>query len=473
MKPTTPTKLSTLKDLKTPKGSFFLGNLKDFKKKNKHRILEQWANELGDLYTIKLGPIKALVSADTIVNTTILKQRPDQFRRLSKIDEVFKEMGFHTVFNAEGDDWKKQRKPVAEALNVRKVKGYYPIVHDKTEKLLTKINSYASTKDSVEILKDFIAYTIDVTTEVAFGYKLNTIHNKQDSFQNHLELIFPMINERITAPFPSWRYFPSKKDKQLKESLKAIEKVVGKFIEEAKDRLLKSPDLKEAPTNFLEALLIESEKEHSIFDQKTLYGNVIAMLLAGEDTTSNSMAWTLYYLAQHPEIVYKIREEAHKEYTGNVADDYEIINKLKYTNAAIQEAMRLKPTTPILFFQSNDDIIVNNLQIPKNTSIILVNSHAQRNSDYFSNPLSFEPGRWIKSECPFHQNHAPKAVKVFGGGARLCPGMHLSMVEMTTAISSICKNFDFKLSVSPNEVHENFAFTVFPENLKMEFNSII
>ncbi|WP_299157706.1 cytochrome P450 [uncultured Tenacibaculum sp.] len=460
--------VKTLSDLNTPKGSFLLGNLKDFKKKNKHRILEQWAKEHGEFFTIKLGPLKALISANLEFNNTVLKQRPDKFRRLSKINEVFIEMGFHTVFNAEGAHWKKQRKPVAEALSVKKVKGYYPIIHDKTKQLVSKIETYATKSDTVAIINDFIAFTIDVTTEIAFGYKLNTIHNKEDSFQNHLEHIFPMINERITAPIPMWRIFPSAKDRLLKKSLKAIEVIIYQFINDAKLRLTENPELKETPSNFLEALLVESEKEDTVFDEKTLYGNVIAMLLAGEDTTSNTLAWTLYYLAQHPEIVQKIREEANS-YEGTVPENYDLIVDLKYTNAVIQEAIRLKPTTPMMFFQANEDITTSNLSVPKDTSIILLSSYAAMQDTYFSNAEEFDPNRWIKSECPYHQNHTPKAIKAFGGGSRLCPGMHLSMIEMTTAIASICKQFDINLAVNPEDVEENFAFTVYPENLNVQF----
>lgn len=459
----------TLNDLKTPKGSFFLGNLSDFKKKNKHRILEEWAKEFGTLYTIKLGPLKALVSADTDLNSAILRQRPTKFRRLSKIDEVFVEMGLHTVFNAEGKHWKKQRKPVTEALNVKKVKGYYPIISSKTENLITKIKQYQKADASVEILQDFIAFTIDVTTEIAFGYQLNTLENKEDSFQQHLELIFPKINERITSPFPIWRYFPTKKDKELKKSLKAIEEIVNRFIKDAKIKLEKDDHLRANPSNFLEALLIESEKENSVFDEKTLYGNVIAMLIAGEDTTSNTLAWTLFYLAQHPEIVTKIRSEAKSIYKSEIPKSYDQITDLKYTNAVIQEAIRLKPTTPILFFQANEDVILNNVSIPKNTSIILQNTFATMQEENFSNANDFIPERWLKAECPYIQNHAPKAVKAFGGGPRLCPGMHLSMTEMTAAISSICKQFDLSLATEAKNVCENFAFTVHPENLNIKF----
>lgn len=460
----------TLKDLKTPKGTLLMGNLKSFKETNKHRILENWSEDYGELYTIRLGNVKALVSVDPEFNQTVLIQRPETFRRLSKINEVLVEMGVHSVFNAEGEHWKKQRKTVAEALNVKKVKGFYPVINKKTKLFLKHIEVYAVTNHAIDIIKDFISFTIDVTTEIAFGYELDTLNNQKDSFQDHLELIFPLVNDRITAPLPLWRIFPSKKDKHLKIALKSIESIIQQFIEDAKIRLQNNPSLQETPSNFLEALLVESEKEETVFDDKTLYGNIFAMLLAGEDTTSNTLSWTLYYLAQHPDIIKTIRKEANEVYgTHEVPEDYNQLSKLKYANAAIQEAIRLKPTTPILFFQANETVTIKDLIIPKDTMIILQNSHAQVQEQYFSEPNIYDPNRWIKSECPYHENHTPKVSRAFGGGARLCPGMNLSLTEMTTVISSICKQFDFELAVDKNDVHENFAFTVNPENLKVRF----
>ncbi|WP_298901728.1 cytochrome P450 [uncultured Psychroserpens sp.] len=466
-------KIRTLNDLKTPKGHLLLGNLKAFKKKDKHRKLEDWSKLYGALYTIRLGHIKALVSTDSEFNRTILTQRPEGFRRLSKINEVLLEMGVQSVFNAEGENWKRQRKIVAEALNVKKVKGFYPVINKRATQLINKIETYSDSNDSVDIIDDFISFTIDVTTEIAFGYQLDTVNKKSDSFQEHLELIFPLINERITAPLPLWRWFPNKRDRQLKDSLKSIEVIIQKCIEEAKIKVKNNPVLQEKPSNFLEALLIESSKEETVFDDKTLYGNVFAMLLAGEDTTSNTLSWTLYYLAQYPDIVSKIRTEAIDVYQNNqVPEAFNQLSQLKYTSGAIQEAIRLKPTTPMLFFQANEATIIQDLKVPKDTLIIVQNGFGQIQDEHFSKPELYDPKRWLKNECPVYQNHSPKLVRAFGGGPRLCPGMNLSLAEMTTVISGICKHFDMELAVSKTEVHENFAFTVLPENLKIRFSKV-
>lgn len=463
-------KIIKIKDLKSPKGAFVLGHLPQFNTYNKHQVLERWVEESGDLFKINFVGKEFVVSANPDFNNKMLRMRPDAFKRFSKIDEVLKEMGVDGVFNAEGNIWKRHRKPTAEALNVKNVKAFYPILLEKTKAILKKFENYSQENRVVNVQKEFMAYTIDITTEVAFGYKLDTINNNSNNFQKHLEVIFPMINTRVTAPFPIWRYIKRKKDKVLDNSIKSIEHLIYDVIDKAKIRIEKHPELKDQPSNFLEALLVENKDAN--FSNKEIYGNVFTILLAGEDTTSNSLSWAVFYLAQHPEIVNKVREEGiniYKEATVPVA--YEAIELLSYANAVAQEAMRLKPTTPQLYIEANKDVVIDNVSIPKGTSIILQNKVAQTQEAYFSKPDTFIPERWLANGCPM-QNHSPHVMRAFGGGSRYCPGMHLAKTEMIILISALCKNFDFKLEVKPEEIKEQFEFTMYPENLKVTFKSV-
>ncbi len=461
-----------IKNLPSPKGKFILGHIQEFNVSNKHQILEKWVEECGNLFKINFVGKEFVVSADPEINAEILKLRPVTFRRFSKINEILTEMGVLGVFNAEGDTWSKHRKPISEALNLKKIKGFYPIISKVTEQLLSNWKIHLEEKSNIDVQKELSKYSIDITTAIAFGYELNTLKNESNSFQKHLEHIFPMINERITAPIPLWRIYEQKKDKELKKSIKEIEKVIYKFIKYAKDRIEKNPELKNQPSNFLEALLIEQEHNNKFSDYE-IYGNVFSILLAGEDTTSNSISWAIYYLAQHPEIVKNIRKEAENIYGENeIPYTPKELQKLKYANAVAQETIRLKPVTPNLYFQANEDVEIKGLEIPKNTSIMLQNKVAQTNEDYFTNAKDFMPERWLKDECPFHKKHSPEKIKAFGGGARFCPGMNLAMYEMTIAISSICKNFNFELSVPSKKVKEEFAFTMFPKNLIIKLHEV-
>lgn len=464
--------IKKIKDLPTPKGQFILGHLNQFKADNKHQVLERWVEECGELFKINFAGKEFIVSANHDMNSQILKLRPEKFRRFYKLNEIMEEMGITGVFNVEGDTWKRHRKPSSEALNLRKVNGFYPIIANKTNLLLEKWSKLAAKKQNIDVQHELMKYTVDITTAIAFGYELNTINDESDSLQQHLERIFPMINERITAPLPLWRYYKKNKDKELDASLAALEKIIISFIQKAKDRLTTNPELREKPSNFLEALLVEKEKS-THFSDKEIYGNVFTILLAGEDTTSNSISWAFYYLAQNPEMVKKIREEAIEVYGNNrLPENHQHLNKLKYTNAVIQETLRLKPVTPNLYMQANEELIINNFLIPKDTTIMLQNKVAQTLEEHFYQPDTFLPERWLASnKCPISANHAPEVVKTFGAGARFCPGKNLAMHEMLTAISSLCKEFDFSLAVDKDQVSEKFSFTMYPENLFLKFSS--
>lgn len=276
-----------------------------------------------------------------------------------------------------------------------------------------------------------------------------------------------MINHRIAAPLPIWRFIKFKKDRALDAALVEIKKTIDQFISASKKKLDDQPALRENPTNFLEALLVQQQKEGN-FSDKEVFGNVFTILLAGEDTTSNSISWILFYLAQHPEAIQKVRSEADLLYgEGLMPDSYEQVSALKFTEAVAQEAMRLKPVTPALFLEALEDVVISNLTIKKGTSIMLQNKVAHTAEKNFSEPEKFVPERWI-GKCPFPGVHTPEVIQTFGNGPRFCPGKNLALLEMVMATSMICKNFDFELSVRPEEVEEVFAFTMYPDNLHIK-----
>ena len=458
--------MKTINELPSPKGKLILGHLSDFNRSDKHVVMDNWVKESGNLFQIRLVTKRFIVSADQKLNAQVLKLRPGKFRRFSKISEVLEEMGITGVFNAEGEDWKKQRKITSEALNVKNMPAYFPIVKTVTQRLLNNWLKLSG-EQKVDVQTEMMRLTVDITSTLAFGYPMNTLEKKDEVIQKHLEKIFPMINSRITAPLPVWRWFKSKKDKELDQALEIIFKTIQQFIQEAKDRLQTTPALKEKPANFLEALLVEQEI-HGNFSNKQIIGNVFTMLLAGEDTTSNSISWTLYYLAQHPEMIKKIREEAREVYgNASLPEQHEQLARLKYTEAVVLETMRLKPVTPTLYHEAIEDVEVEGLHIAKGMVLMLQNKVAQTHADNFTDPDSFVPERWLAKAtgCPHSAMHKPEVIQVFGAGPRFCPGKNLAMQEMVCVISMICKNFDFELAVDKKAITEEFAFTMYPKNL--------
>ena len=100
----------TFKGLKGPKGYPVIGSLHMIELGNMHNQLEGWADEFGMVYKLILGPSKLTVITDPNIIQEVLRQRPDKFRRMAKMDGVLSEAGIDGVFNAEGDRWKAHRR---------------------------------------------------------------------------------------------------------------------------------------------------------------------------------------------------------------------------------------------------------------------------------------------------------------------------------------------------------------------------
>ena len=196
----TPTQ--SLSGLPGPKGLPLVGNLLDLDLEQLHRVLSSWCDEFGTLFTFKLGTRPVLAVAEPELIQEILKQRPQRYRRIDTIESVFREIGVHGVFSAEGEDWLRQRRLTACALDTAHLRAFFPVLRTVTERLRRRWERAADSGADVDVQEDLMRYTVDVTTNLAFGYDMNTLEREGDDIQQHLERIFPMLHRRINAPVP-------------------------------------------------------------------------------------------------------------------------------------------------------------------------------------------------------------------------------------------------------------------------------
>lgn len=459
--------LIKMKRLPGPGGIPILGNLLQITPEILHRNIEKWSDQYGSIFKIKLGAVPAIVITGPETIQYVLKNRPEKFRRLDKMDNVIREMGVQGVFNAEGEDWKRQRKLVSQALNISHLITFFPTLVQITEKLLNRWNQLSENIDGIDIKIQLMRYTVDVTSHLAFGYNMNTIEQSNDTIQDHLEVIFPAIYNRVNALVPYWRLLKLPADKRLEKSIQVIYKTMQGIIDCAKEKLSKDPALRKNPTNFLEALVVASDQEDPISNE-LIIGNVLTMMLAGEDTTAHTMTWIFYFMHLYPDVQKKMQEEADMVLgEAPVVNNYQDHMKLTYIEAVVFEAMRLKPVGPVMFFNALEDIVIEEVMVPKDTFIILQTQYAAIGKKYFSDPDKFIPERWIEGGCPMHTLHNERAFVPFGAGPRFCPGYNLAMLEMKAVLAMVCKNFEVTMITNPKEVREILAFAMMPSNFNV------
>lgn len=457
----------TVHDLPYPRRLPLLGNMHQLSPQQLHLTLEGWAEELGSLYTVKIGPMLTVVCADSDINNQILRQRPDTYRRMGNTEIVSRELGLHGVFSAEGDEWKHMRKLSMRALSSRYLKNFWPTMSCIIGRLQRRWQHAANNGTIVDVQADLMRLTVDVTTNLSFGVDINTLEKETEVIQQHLEKVLPMLALRIIIPFSYWHYFRLPADRALERSLVEIHATIRIFIEQARQTMAADPARYQQPTNFLEAMLALACEDGEEFTNDEIVGNIFTMLLAGEDTTANTMAWMLYYMAIEPDVQAKMQAEVDRV-VGDGEITFKLAEKLDYIEAVINETMRLRPVAPISYLEPLRDVKLNGFTVQQGTPIMLLSRPATMDEANFAHSDQFQPERWLApADCPFHGAHNKKAFIPFGSGPRLCPGRRLAYVEMKATMAMICQQFDLQFATDPNQVREYWGFTMAPEGLNM------
>ena len=463
------THLRNVDELPVPRGLPLVGNLHQVRPSSLHRLLERWFDELDGPYVFRLGQRRIVVMADSEVLQTALRQRPEHFRRSSLIESVFSEMGANGLFSVEGPAWRPQRKLVMQALSPAQLRGFHPTLTQITARLLRRWQQAAADGRVVEMTDDLTRYTVDVTTALAFGEDPNTLQNDGDAIQRHLSLVFPMIMRRVNAPFPWWRHFKLPSDRRFDAALAAVHAHVRGLIERARQRLLAEPG--RAPRNALESLLQLAAEPDSLLSDADVQANVITLLLAGEDTTAHTLAWTLHHLALHP----AWQDRLHVQARSVLGDDpvcptLESLARLDEFEACATEATRLKPIVPLFFMETLRALELGGVNLPPGMPLICVLRPPMLDERHFTRPAEFRPERWLTGRisaaaaagCPAHES---RAYVQFGAGPRVCPGRHLAGNEIRLVLSTLMRHFRIEHAVDPASINERNAFTMAPDRL--------
>jgi cytochrome P450 len=455
------------KDLSGPKQLPLLGNIHQVSISNLHNNFEKWATEYGDVFRIALGPKKFTIVSKPEIVQQILKLRPTKFRRMSKLDHILRSEKIIGVFNTEGEEWKIHRRIVNKGLDLKHQQLYFPSMLTTLERFYNKMLVVSQSNENYSIQDDLIRFTVDVTSFLAFGYEMNTLEQKGGVIQNYMEKIFPMLFKRINDPILFYKVYKNKKDREYDIAMREINKQIDVFIENGKERLEKNPELKNNPANFLEAILVAAEEE-KVFSNQEIKGNLLTILLAGEDTTAHSIAWAISFICKHPEIQKKLQEEADAVLGDDIyLKEYSKHNDFTYTEAVINETLRLKSVAPLLIMEPLEDIEIDNYLFKKGAVTTLITRFGAKNDNYFSDSEQFKPERWLEkpeNKCPVHNTDA---FMPFGFGPRFCPGKNLAFLEMKLVLSMIAKNFTIEMVSPVEDIKEIMAFAMMPSKYEI------
>jgi cytochrome P450 len=283
---------------------------------------------------------------------------------------------------------------------------------------------------TVDISDLFYRMTLDVTTDYLLGASVNSLDNPASDFArafNEVQRIQMMIT--ILAPMksliPKWRY---------NSGIRVLERFMAPFIEHT---LSLSPEELEKLSKSDRNFTFLHNLARSTRDPKVIRDQIMAVLIAGRDTTAATLSWTVYELAAYPKILQKLRDEILANVGPSRMPTYEDLKNMPYLTHTLNETLRLYPAVPYNLRAALEDTTLPGLPgqpdigVRKDDVVVYSSLAMQRRRDLyppasekFADPAVFSPERWD------HWTPRPWTYVPFNGGPRICVGQNFAMTEM-------------------------------------------
>jgi cytochrome P450 len=430
--------------LRGPKRHFLAGNLPEFRR-DRLGFLTECARRYGDFVPLRFGATRALFINDPHAIEQVLGSSGNFVKSFAY--RMIRPVVANGLLLSEGDFWKRQRRLAQPAFHrARLAEAYTPVIVDCTERMLNRW--------SVGEVRDVHAEMMRLTSEVAgqafFG---SDVSERVDDVSHALRVTNKLLTARmdsLLAILPD--RLPTPANRKVREAVRRLDAIIYAIIE----RRRRSPA---SQADLLSRLLAAQDEDGGRMTDTQLRDEVMTFFLAGHETTSLLLSWTLYLLAGHPEVQGRLGHDLQAAMNGRPPTLAEL-GGLPYLDAVLCETLRLYPPVWGMGREPAADCEVGGHPVARGTSILFSQWVMQRDPRFFERPERFLPDRWIDGL----QKRLPRyAYFPFGGGQRICIGANFAMMEAGIILSMLLARFQFE-SVPDHDVVVWPGFTLRPRS---------
>lgn len=426
-----------------PSGSLLAGSAHEFKQ-DSLGFFEELQREFGNVVPFRVFTFPCLFLNEPDLINELLVSNQANFTKDAALrnNRVFFGNG---LLSSEGDLWKRQRRLASPAFSPRRLEPYGQVMVDFTRETL----NHWRDGSTVDIEHEMMNLTLRIASKTLFDLDMEQ-DNK--AFEEALTRAGKLLGDRMNNAFllilPESIPFPT--NVHMKEAVKEIDNVIYDLIKKRRNGAEERSDL-------LSLLVASRDEDGTSMNEKQIRDEVFTLFFAGHETTALTLTWTLYLLAQNPDVERQLLEEIKQVLSGNspTVKDYP---RLKFTEKVIKESMRLRPPVWALGREAARDCTLGNYPIKKGTSVMVSQWVMHRDERYFADPLQFKPERWT---VEFAESIPKFAYFPFGGGPRICIGNSFAMLEAVLILAAIVQRFELK-TASDLQVKMDPAVTLKP-----------
>ncbi len=336
----------------------------------------------------------------------------------------------HGVLVEDGESHDQLRRAMNPALHKQMLQTYVEAMWRCTDQVMTRWSEGSTIDMLVEMRRAALLILMQTLFTVDFSADMDRLWQ---AILKTLRYISPGI-WMLSSRFPRPGYT---------DSLRQMDAYLYELI-----RLRRASPID--PTDLLSLLI-----NNSGMDDNLIRDQLLTMLIAGHDTSTALLSWTLYLLGQHPHIMQQAQAEV-RAVLGDQPPTLERLHMLPLLDQIIDESLRLYPPIHLGSRLAAQDLQFNGYDIPAGTRVLYSIYVTHRLPEYWDTPEEFRPQRF----APDAPKPAPYTYLPFGGGPRNCIGAAYAQVEAKVILARILQQRT--LTLIPRRVHAQMGATLVP-----------
>lgn len=343
--------------------------------------------------------------------------------------------GLITAFNDE-PNWQRAHNILMPVFSKSAMMDYHDTMAATVRELL---EAWQRDTDWRDIADEANRLTIEIIARVGFSYSFGKLGDREDNpFLDAVlrELAFA-IRRTDAIPFYEKVFGRSRKRRHYADKNYIREWVAGVIDSRRRDP---GPDR----TSTLDRMLHTADPETGKrLDDENIINQVLTLLVAGSETTANTVAFALHHLATNPGAAERARAEVDLQWPDRGYPDvaFDDVAKLRYLRRVVDETLRLTPVVPGYYRQAKSATTIGDgrYHFGRGDWVFVLLDAAHRDPAWGPDAESFNPDRFLPDNL---RTLRPRIYKPFGTGPRACIGRQFALHESVLTLAAILHQFD-------------------------------
>jgi len=407
-------------DIPSLPGLPVLGNLLAF---SRDRLgLQDAAARLAPLTRISLVNVPLYIVSCGDLAREVLVDHAADFKKSAGLQYLRPLLG-EGLLTAEAEPHRKHRKLLAPAFAPRRIASYGEVMIHETREQLARW----SPGQRIDLADELMELTLAIAGRTLFGVD---VRRDASIVAEALELAMHAVFGNLTSLIRLGYRWPLPRHLRMKRAVKLLDDVVYRLIAEGRARATDRGDVLSM------LILARDEDDGSALTDRQIRDEVMTLLLAGHETTANTLIWTWYELGRNPAVLARLETELQRV-IGTRTITTDDLPALPWTAAVVDEAMRLHPPVYLVGREAVRDFELAGHQFPAQSTVLVNIRGIHRRADYYTEPLVFQPERMLPDAKKLRPRHH---YLPFGAGPRVCIGSHFALVEAQLLLATMVQH---------------------------------